>query len=209
MKRHLIPFIALATSLHAAEPEMKKPCCEEKAAPGAEGHKLEAAAAAKGSIMDFEHAWTDQSARPFRLSSLRGKPVVLTMGYATCKFACPRIMADLMAIERGLTEAEKAETHFVFISIDPEKDTPESLGAFLKTYKVDPLRWHAVRGSADDTREISVALGVRFKAIDGGDFAHSNLISLLGKDGAIIHRQQGLGAQPEELIKALREALKP
>lgn len=209
MKRHLIPFICLAMSLHAAEPEKKKPCCEEKAAPGAEGHKLEATAAAKGSILDFEHAWTDQSSQPFRLSSLRGKPVVLTMGYASCQFACPRIMADLMAIERGLTDAEKAATHFVFITIDPDKDTSAALETFLKTYKVDPLRWHAVRGSADDTREISVALGVRFKAIDGGDFAHSNLISLLGKDGTIIHRQQGLGEQPEELIKALREALKP
>ena len=87
--------------------------------------------------------------------------------------------------------------------------TPAALSAFFKTYHVDPLRWHAVRGSADDTREISVALGVRFKAIDSGDFAHSNLITLLGKDGTIIHRQQGLGAQPEELIKALRESLAP
>ena len=209
MKRHIIPFIALAMSLHAAEPEKKKPCCEEKAAPGAEGHKLEATAAAKGSILDFEHEWTDQSAQPFRLSSLQGKHIVLAMGYATCKFACPRIMADLMAIERGLTDTEKAATHFVFITIDPETDTPAALEKFLKTYKADPLRWHAVRGSADDTREISVALGVRYKAIDGGDFAHSNLISLLGADGTIIHRQQGLGAQPEELIKALRESLKP
>jgi protein SCO1/2 len=209
MKRHLIPFIALAMSLHAAEPEKKKSCCEEKAAPGVEGHKLEAAAAAKGSILDFEHEWTDQSAKPFRLSSLRGKPIVLAMGYASCQFACPRIMADLMAIERGLSDAEKTSTHFVFITIDPEKDTPAALAAFLETYKVDSLRWHAVRGSADDIREISVALGVKFKAIEGGDFAHSNLITLLGSDGTIIHRQQGLGEKPEDLIKALRDSLKP
>jgi protein SCO1/2 len=196
MKTHLIPFIALAMSLHAAEPEKKKPCCEAAATPGPEGHKLEAAAAAKGSVLDFEHAWTDQAAKPFRLDSLAGKPVVLTMGYASCQFACPRLMADLMAIERGLTAEEKANTHFVFITIDPEKDTSAGLAEFMKTYQADPLRWHALRGSASDTRELSVALGVRFKGIEGGDFAHSNLITLLGPDGTIIHRQQGLGGDP-------------
>jgi protein SCO1/2 len=202
-------LLALAMPLQAAEPDKKKSCCEEKPAPGAEGHKLEADAATKGSILDFEHQWTDQSGQPFRLSSLKGKRIVLTMGYATCQFACPRIMADLMAIERALTDSEKATTHFVFITIDPQRDTPETLEGFLTSYKVDPQRWHALRGGEDETREISVALGVRFKAIDGGDFAHSNLITLLDAEGSITHRQQGLGADPAELIKALRASLAP
>lgn len=208
MRTFLLSILALSLPLHA-EPEKKKSCCEEKSAPGAEGHKLEADAATQGSILDFEHEWTDQAGKPFKLASLKGKPIVLTMGYASCQFACPRIMADLMAIERGLSDSEKAATHFVFVTIDPERDTVAALGKFLETYKVDPLRWHALRGSADDTRELSVALGVRFKAIEGGDFAHSNLITLLGADGSVIHRQQGLGAEPKELIEALRKSLNP
>jgi len=207
MKTRLLSCIVFAMPLLAAEPEAKKACCEAETEPGPEGHKLEATAAAKGSILDFEHQWTDQTAKPFRLASLAGKPVVLTMGYASCQFACPRLMADMMAIERGLTEAEKASTHFVFVTIDPDKDTPASLTEFLKTYQADPIRWHALRGTADDTRELSVALGIRFKSIDGGDFAHSNLITLLDADGTIIHRQQGLGGDPAELIKVLRESL--
>lgn len=48
--------------------------------------------------------------RPVTLAALKGRPVLITMGYATCKFACPRLVSGLTAIRQQLsTKAENAQ----------------------------------------------------------------------------------------------------
>ena len=192
-----IPLILATLLLPFVSAKEKPSCCAEK----------EAAVAPKNSLYQLDAAWTNQHGKTLKISDLKGKPVLLTIGYASCQFACPRLVADLMAIERGLTEKEREQVTIVFVSIDPARDTPEKLGAFFKQYHVDQNRWSGLRGSDDAVLELSVALGARYRKLDNGDFAHSNLITLLGPDGSIAHRQEGLGIAPNATIAALREIL--
>lgn len=195
--------LALALILAASPLALRAGCCCEPAKPAKAASAPEVPAA--GSIYEQDATWIDSTGNPFRLGSLAGRPVVITMGFASCKYACPRMMADLAALEAKLSPDERAQLHFVFVSIDPERDTPEALGRFLAEHKVDTTRWHAMAGSQADTRELSVALGIRYRVTPGGQFAHSNIMVLLDAKGGVAATLEGLGADPAPLLAALRK----
>lgn len=168
---------------------------------------MESTAATKGSVYDLESKWHDQHNKERTLANFRGKPVIMTMGYASCKFACPRLMADLMGVERKLTDEEKKSVQFAFVSIDPEKDTPTAMGKFFDQYHVDQQRWFGLTGKTEEVLELSVALGIRYRKLDSLDFAHSNRLLLLDSQGAVVKFIDGLGEDPAPLLEALRKLL--
>ena len=116
-------------------------------------------------------------------------------------------MADLMAAERNLTDTEKKSVQFAFISIDPERDTPVKLKAFIDQYHIDTQRWHGFQGDLDSVQEFSVVLGIRYRKLENGDFAHSNRLPLLDQNGVVTKHLDGLGEDPAPLIDALRKLL--
>ena len=63
-----------------------------------------------------------------------------------------------------------------------------------------------LRGSADDTLELAALLGVKYKRETSGQFAHSNLITVLNADGEIVHQQIGLNQDIAETVKRIVEA---
>ncbi len=189
-------FLSLCLAVSAA-PEEKKSCCAEK----------EASVEAAGSVYQLDAKWMNQHGKEVKLSDFKGQPVLVTMGYASCQNACPRLAADLMAIERSLTDNEKKQVQIVFVSIDPEHDTPEKLAAFFKERNVDQSRWSGLRGTDESVLEFSVAIGTRYRKLENNDFAHSNMITLLSQTGEIVHKQEGLGADSTEMIAALKKLL--
>ncbi|HEY1150321.1 MAG TPA: SCO family protein [Pseudoduganella sp.] len=68
--------------------------------------------------------------REFRLSSLRGKVVVLEFGYTTCQDVCP-VSLNLLTQARAKL-GDKLQV--VFVTVDPERDTPEKLRAYLAQF---------------------------------------------------------------------------
>ena len=158
------------------------------------------------SIYQLESAWKDQTGKDRDLKSLAGKIQVLTMGYTTCKYACPRLLADMRAIEDGLPEDIRNETGFVFVSIDPERDTPQRLAEYEKESEVDPTRWTMLTAETPSVQELAVVLGIQYRKVDDTDFAHSNLITVLSVQGEILYRQEGLGAAPAKAIQAILDA---
>lgn len=195
--RITLAFLLALALLGSIQAEDKPPCCAEE----------EAAAEAEGSVYQLDAKWTNQHNKQVSLADFKGKPVLLTMGYASCQYACPRLAADLMAIERELTDDQKKKINIVFVSIDPERDTPEKLAAFFKQYNVDQTRWSGLRGSDDAVLELSVAIGTRYRKLENNDFAHSNQITLLSPTGEIDYQQEGLGTNPAELLTAIRKIL--
>lgn len=159
------------------------------------------------SIYQLDSGWINQHGKAVNLGDFRGRPVLLTMGYASCKNACPRLAADLMAIERGLTKDQREQISIVFVTIDPENDTSEKLAAFFAQYNVDQTRWSALRGTEDQVLELSVVIGTRYRKLEGNDFAHSNQITVLSASGEVVHQQEGLGVDPAGTLTALRKLL--
>ena len=158
-------------------------------------------------IYDLPGQWRNQSGDAIKLDNLRGKVRIITMGFTSCKFACPRIIGDMQRIEKELgADADKAG--FVFFSIDPENDTPEKMRGTLTEHNLTPKRWTLLTAPDETVRQLAVALNFKFQVTEG-IFAHSNLIAVLNADGAIVHREEALGADITPIVQAVRKLLHP
>ncbi len=76
---------------------------------------------------------TDQHGQPFRLSEQRGKVVLIYFGYTNCPDVCPITLSDYKRIKAGLGK-QAGQVQFVFITVDPERDTVSRLNTYLVNF---------------------------------------------------------------------------
>jgi protein SCO1 len=102
-----------------------------------------------------EFTLTDTSGRPYDFAAeTRGRLTLLFFGYTSCPDVCPIHMATLSA---ALDEPGMPEPQVVFVSTDPERDTPEHLRDWLDTFSEDFV---GLRGTPEDIRAAEVAAQV-------------------------------------------------
>ena len=159
------------------------------------------------SIYQLPSQWTNQAGQETWLKDLRGKVTVTAMIFTHCGYACPRIMGDLDSIESGLSPAELAGVQWVLISMDDVRDTPEVLAEYAKKYELDTDRWTLLHGDSGAVREVAGTLGVRYKKGPKGDFSHSNIITILDRDGSVHEQLKGLGIDASKGVQAIQSAL--
>jgi len=131
-----------------------------------------------GSIYDLELSVRGADGAVVPLASLAGAPVVITMFYATCPAACPRLIDDLKGIERDLDPAVRAKLRFVLVSFDPARDTPAKLRE-LATERELGAGWVLTAAEDDAARELAAALGIKYRALDSGEFFHTSVLTVL------------------------------
>jgi cytochrome oxidase Cu insertion factor (SCO1/SenC/PrrC family) len=165
------------------------------------------APAAVATIYDLRGEWRTQDDRPIKLSDLRGRPRLITMGFTACKFACPRIIGDMKRIEKELG-ADADKIGYVFFSFDTASDTPAQMKQALVEHQLDPRRWTFAVSDDEAIRQLAVALNFKFQSVEGF-FAHSNLIAVLDADGRVVHREEALGADIAPTVSAVRKLLLP
>lgn len=162
-----------------------------------------AAPAANVSIYQLDHHYTDQAGKARTLADHRGKPVLIAMIFTHCAYACPAIVAD---IKRTITAAgDPTELRVALVTMDHKRDLPAVLQAFATEHGLDPARYSLLHGDADAVVELAAVLGVRYAEVEGGDFSHSNRITLLDREGNIAFRQDGLGEDTAPLAQAVRQ----
>jgi protein SCO1/2 len=159
------------------------------------GESEEAAGGSYSSLSLYQTGarFTDDAGKPFSLGSLRGRPVVLVMFYANCRYACPLLLADVMRLRAELPESRRSSVAYVFVSLDSERDTPEALAAFRGSRQLG-AEWYLLHGDTASVRELAALLGVKYVREADGGYSHSNLITLLDRQGAIAFQQTGLQA---------------
>lgn len=75
---------------------------------------------------------TDNHGKPFDLvKRTAGRPTLLFFGYTHCPDVCPTTMSDIALAKSKLPAADQAALRVVFVSSDPERDTPARLNAWL------------------------------------------------------------------------------
>ncbi len=149
------------------------------------------------SLYHLDHEWTDQNANKRKLKSFTSKHVVVALIFTHCRMSCPITVAHLKALESESKAAGKEDVQFVLVSLDPDRDTPAVLKAFANKNGLDDKRWTLLNGKAEDVRELSVALQMRFKKTGKGDYSHGRAISILGPKGTIVYQGQSVA---EELV---------
>lgn len=176
----------------------------EASTPDTKSSAAEDSAISDLSIYNLPSVWTTQNKKEIELVDLRGKVLVMVMIYTECKAACPRLVADMRNIERQLSEEELNQIKFIYVSIDPEVDTPEKMKEFLKENAMEDDHWLFLRGSKEATQEFAAVLAVNYKRISPMDFSHSNIISVFNEEGELVHQREGLGVDSKETIQAIK-----
>lgn len=156
------------------------------------------------SIYEVSAALVDQRGQPVGLDVFRGHPVLISMLYASCRDACPLLLADIKRIEMELPPRDRANLRVVLVSLDPERDTAEALQALARTHGVDESRWRFLRAPDDTVREIAAVLGIKYRRLPDGNFNHSSVITLLDPSGIIQSRVEGIGQPHTDLLRRLR-----
>lgn len=192
-----------ATPVHAGSC-CKKPAADPAAAATAtgDGRELPPAGFTRDSLYQLDAVYTTDGGGKFTLAQLRGRPVLLAMFFASCNFACPLLVADLTRLQGSLPAAIRDEVAIVLVSFDVARDTPE----VLRKYRDDRLlgaQWTLLHGDDDAVAELAALLGVKYKQEADGQFAHSNLITVLNPEGEIVHQRAGLQGGLLEAAAAL------
>jgi protein SCO1/2 len=111
----------------------------------------------------------DHTGKPFDNGSLQGRWSFVFFGYTHCPDVCPTTLSVLNSVARKL-EPEKDTVQFVFVSIDPERDTPEQLGQFVSYFNGSFI---GATGSEDTLDALTRQLGVVYARVASGSGSQS------------------------------------
>ncbi|HZW27224.1 MAG TPA: SCO family protein [Trueperaceae bacterium] len=159
------------------------------------------------SLFHLASAWTDQDGAPFALPDLRGKPSVFVMFYGDCTTACPLLVKAAEDIEAALPAELRGQVEFVMVTFATEADTPAKLKAYAASKGLDREGWRWLVGSPLQTRQLATLLGVQYRALGDGMFAHSNVVTVLDREGVPATRLEGLGVALDPAVAAILSVL--
>ena len=108
-------------------------------------------------------ALSDQNGKPRTLQEFAGKVVVVFFGFTQCPDVCPASMAELAKVKK-LLGADGDKLQAVFITVDPERDTPEVLKAYMGNF--DPT-FIALRPTMNELPDFAKSYKVFYKKVEG------------------------------------------
>ena len=106
---------------------------------------------------------TDQFGKERSIKDFAGKVVVVFFGYTQCPDVCPTSMSELAEVKRSLG-ADGDKLQGIFVTVDPERDTPEMLKAYMANF--DPS-FIALRGTPEQLVAVAKDFKIYFKRVDG------------------------------------------
>ena len=186
--------LPLALTSCVSTPDEKPPCCRELKA---------GVTIPDRSLYQLESTWTSDVGREIKLGVLQGRPQVVAMVFTSCEFACPIIVNDMKRIAAALPADLRGKVNFTLISFDHERDTPEKLHAFRQRMILPVANWTLLRGGPDDVRELAALVGVNYRQDARGQYAHSNIITLLNSAGEVDFQQSGLNIDPSQMVERI------
>ncbi len=157
-----------------------------------------------GAEYALDFALPDTRGQTTTLADFKGKAVVLFFGFAQCPDVCPTTMAEIAAVKKSLGKDGDRVTA-VFITVDPERDTPQVLKAYMESFDAT---FTALRGSPEQTAALAKYFKIYYKKVDGKTptsytIDHTAASFVFDPQGKLrLYTRYGMGAQ------ALAEDLK-
>ncbi|RMF33812.1 MAG: SCO family protein [Chloroflexi bacterium] len=152
---------------------------------------------------------TDQDGRPFRLSDQRGHVVLLFFGYTHCPDVCPATLTTWKQVHEALGD-DADRVRFVFITVDPERDTPERLKEHVTLFGPDFL---GLTGPPEALEAVYKAFGVYREKVTTEESAlgylmnHTARTYLLDQEGRWV-LSYAFGTPAEDIVHDIRQLLR-
>jgi protein SCO1/2 len=129
----------------------------------------------------------DQDGRRFTHKTLKGSPALVYFGFLNCRVVCPRSLAKIEEVRARLADAGRT-IRVVYISVDPARDTPEAMKAYLAERHPD---FTGLTGTQPQVDRAKAAFRVFSRRVaddadpDGYAVPHTAFIYLLDTEGRI------------------------
>ena len=114
---------------------------------------------------DYAQGWelSDQDGQVRTLKDFAGKAVVVFFGFTQCPDVCPTALQE-MAQAKQLLGADGARLQGIFITVDPERDTPELLKAYMANFGSDFV---ALRPTLEQLPQVTKDFKIYYKKVEG------------------------------------------
>lgn len=127
----------------------------------------------------------DQRGGTFQFNEQRGRVVLVFFGYTRCPDVCPLTLGTFKTVE-GMLGAQADRARFVFVTVDPEVDTPEFLDRYLRLFSPNFI---GLTGSPEELQPVYEFFGAAFQKVDvpksalGYLMAHSTNTAVIDRQG--------------------------
>lgn len=144
---------------------------------------------------------TTTEGQPFRLSDERGKIVLMFFGFTSCPDVCPTTLAEAKRILEGLG-GDVENVRFVFVTVDPERDTQQRLGQYITAFHPDII---GLRGTLEELQAVFDAYGIHVAKVPLEDSAlgytmeHTARIFLVDQKGRL-RLSYAFGTPDEDIL---------
>jgi len=151
---------------------------------------------------------TDHDNHRFELSSLRGKTVLVFFGYTSCPDACPTTLSKLSSVYKRLGK-DATQVKTLYISVDPQRDTPQVLKEDLSNFHIDAL---GLTGTKAEIDKVVAQYKASYEIIQTPEseakytVAHSTTLYALDGEGKT-RMLFSYNASVDEITKGLEEIL--
>ena len=154
---------------------------------------------------------TDFDGKPRSLADFKGKAVVLFFGFTQCPDVCPTTMTELAQVKKQLgPDGDKVQG--LFVSIDPERDTPAVLKEYMRNF--DPSFLGLYAESPEKLAALAKDFKVYYKKVDGQtptsySMDHTAASFVYDPQGRLrLYARYGIGAKPlaEDIQLLLKSA---
>jgi protein SCO1 len=189
----------LAPALADIAPEAKLPALDERSA-------LQAGDAAVGKLVP-EYTLLDRQGRPVRLSSYRGKPLLVSFIYTGCFQVCPMSTRALHEAVKGLDKLlAPNQFNVVSIGFNQPFDSPAAMRAFAAQHGIDYANWEFLSPPRAIVDALTRDFGFSFVATPAG-FDHVLGITLVDAQGRIHTQVYGERMNAQRIGEPLRQLL--
>jgi len=152
---------------------------------------------------------TDHNGKPRTLADFRGKVVTVFFGFTHCPDVCPTTLAEMAQVMKALgPDADKVQV--LFITVDPERDTPQLLKQYVPAFHPSFLGLYGdLEATARTAKEFKVYYQKQPPKAAGGNYSvdHGAGTFILDREGRLrLFAQHGLGA--DALVHDIRILLK-
>jgi protein SCO1/2 len=150
---------------------------------------------------------TDHTGKPRTLADYKGKVVVVFFGYTQCPDVCPTTMAEMAGVMQKLG-AQADQVQVLFITLDPERDTPQLLANYVPAFD---KRFVGLYGTLDQTAKTAKEFKVFYAKVPGkepGSYTidHTAGSYVFDKEGRLrLFIRHGGGADP--IVHDIRQLL--
>jgi protein SCO1/2 len=137
-------------------------------------------------VADF--TLTDQAGKPFALRAARGKVLLVGFIFTTCNGTCPATTHRMANVQRELQQRgmlQSGKVHFLSITLDPARDTPEALRHYMRLYDLDAVHWTFLTGPANIVSKVHANWGMWTRATENGQLDHPSRVFLVDPRGRL------------------------